>query len=102
MEKTVNDFKLEHINTGCLYEPDGQKITIAYESDRKAYFFDHSRGVDGAVVGANLNTSAVIRAYVYDLYTSIDIEPYHLKYEFDKFYKEADFIDYSFNYSLLF
>ena len=90
----IKKYKVEHINTGCLYEADGQKITIAH-SGNESHFFDHSRMIDGTVEEGGLSAMKVIHHYVKGNYTPIKMEPYSLRYEFQKFYKSADFKDVS-------
>jgi hypothetical protein len=103
-ELTVKDFDIFHINTGCLYEKEGQKITIAYGrgSDNKVYFFDHTRMIDGMIdENSNLTLIGVIKAYINNDYYRIELEPYDLRYKFEKFYYTAEFKDYSKQYKTL-
>ena len=57
--------EFKHVNTGCLYEADGQKITLAYDKENdRVHFIDHSRNVDGTVYGAFRTPIQVIGKYV--------------------------------------
>jgi len=55
--------RIERINTGCFYSR-GQRISILIEPTYGAYFVDHSRMIDGVVVGKDLKIADVILAYV--------------------------------------
>lgn len=100
MEKkqmTMDDFKVEHVNTGCWYQSDGQKITIAHGKN-ETHFFDHSRMIDGTIRKAGLSTMDVIKMYVKGQHEMLDIEPWDLKFEFAKFYGTEEFKDISSEY----
>ena len=63
MEGTIHK-----VNTGCHYGKAGQQITIAIREDR-AFFFDHSRMVEGMVEGTGLTVEDVIKGYVRSTYS---------------------------------
>lgn len=92
----MDNFEIRHVNTGCLYEADGQKITIA-DDGAKTYFFDHSRMVDGVVGMSGLSIMGVIREYVKGNYSHYDMEP-NLRLKFREFWHNADFKDVSSQY----
>jgi len=58
---------VEHINTGCHYDENGQLITIVIrEGKEDAWFNDHSRMITGTVNGIGLTATDVVQAYVQD------------------------------------
>lgn len=93
----LKEYSLQHVNTGCLYEKEGQKITIIH-GDRETHFIDHSRMVSGTIEDVELSAIQVVWKYVKGHYRPIAIEPYHLRYEFEKHYKTAEFEDISDKY----
>ena len=62
---------MKHVNTGCTYSAEGQRITIIDLGDR-SIFVDHTRMVDGLVKGRDLSTMAVMSAYVKSEYGFVE------------------------------
>ena len=87
----MKEFRIEHVNTGCLYQSDGQKVTIAH-GDGVTHFFDHSRMVDGTIQKGGLTAIQAIRLYVKGEYERISLQ-WPERESFQAFHKTADFKD---------
>lgn len=92
----MKKFKIEHVNTGCLYEARGQLITILHGKD-KTHFFDHSRMVDGTIDKVGLSAIEVVGEYVKGNYGFIDLEP-EVRVKAMRMYADGDFKDISTQY----
>ena len=73
-------YKIEHVNTGCLYEKAGQKITIIH-GRYATHFIDHSRMLDGTILTIGLSAMDVIEEYVKGVYDYCQL-PYEAQLKF--------------------
>lgn len=85
----TEEYRITHVNTGCLYEAEGQKVTIAHGKG-VTHFFDHSRMVDGTIHKDGLSDIQAIRLYVLGEYDHITLR-WPERAKFEEFYKVADF-----------
>jgi hypothetical protein len=98
-ENPISVERFTHVNTGCLYTKEGQKVTIVHAKDA-THFIDHSRMVHGSMPGTGLSDIDVIKRYVMNDYDHLKLDTQR-RMEIEKFEKTATFRDISAQYSYM-